>query len=38
MKISSWKYDNYKVGILYVNEHLRGIIIYLGYRRIILEF
>ncbi len=38
MKINSWKYNNFKVGILYTNEYIKGIIIYLGYRRIIFEF
>lgn len=38
MKISSWKYDNFKVGILYVNEQFRGIVLYFGYKRVMIEF
>jgi hypothetical protein len=38
MKINSWKIDAFKIGILYCNESFRGIVMYLGYRRIVFEF
>jgi hypothetical protein len=38
MKISSYNFVNFKVGILYTNEYMRCIIVYLGHKRVIIEF
>lgn len=39
MKVSSWRRcDIFKVGIIYTTDNIKAIIIYLGYKRVAIQW